>query len=112
MPSRRYEPATLGVDLVAKSIPEGLEGEKLVHEGRVVAFHDYSERDDETEDDGLGPEPQTLADCHIVLIVDGSVGAIGRGMAHGRRVDLLGHMAYSLVVKSRHGEDERRKECC
>jgi hypothetical protein len=110
LPSRRDEHTTLGVGLVAEPVPERLEGEELVHQGCIVAFHDHSERDDEGEHDSLPPKPQALTNRHIVFILDGSIGAISHAVAHGCRFDSLGHMANTLVVKSRHGEGEKENK--
>lgn len=108
LPPRRNESSALGVGLIAEPVPEWLEGKELVHQGSVVAFHDHSERDDEGEHNSFPPEPQALADRHVVFVVDSSIGAIGYAVAHRRRLDSLCHMANGLVIDSGHGKDERR----
>jgi hypothetical protein len=77
LPSRRDKLVSIRIDLVTELVFERREREELVHQARVVAFHDNAERDDEREYDCFPPEAQRLANRHVVFIVDGCAGVVG-----------------------------------
>jgi hypothetical protein len=104
LPSRRNKFISVRVDLVAELVLEWREGEELVHQTRIVTFHDNAERDDKGENDRFPPKAQRLAHGHLSFVVQCLVRVVDDILARGR-CDAFGHMAFVLVVNGRgHGE--------